>query len=41
MTIYQFPSGAWVFNAGTVQWSWALDDYFTGIPTNTGDPMFK
>jgi len=26
-TIYQAPSGAWVFNAGTIEWSWGLDDF--------------
>jgi hypothetical protein len=25
--IYQAPSGAWVFAAGTIAWSWGLDDY--------------
>ncbi len=25
--IYQAPSGAWVFDAGTIQWGWGLDDY--------------
>ena len=25
-SIYQAPSGAWVFAAGTISWSWALDD---------------
>jgi hypothetical protein len=25
-SIYQAPSGAWVFGAGTISWSWALDD---------------
>jgi hypothetical protein len=25
--IYQAPSGAWVFAAGTMDWSWALDSY--------------
>src|SRR5438552_1197252 len=25
-SIYQAPSGAWVFGAGTMSWSWALDD---------------
>lgn len=25
-TIYQAKSGAWVFNAGTIEWSWGLDD---------------
>jgi hypothetical protein len=27
MTIYEAPSGASVFAAGTIQWSWGLDDY--------------
>jgi hypothetical protein len=36
MTIYQAGSGAWVFNAATVQWSWGLDDYFTGLTTSDG-----
>lgn len=27
MTLYQAPSGAAVFAAGTIQWSWGLDDY--------------
>lgn len=36
MTIYQADSGAWVFNAGTNQWSWGLDDYFTGLSTSDG-----
>jgi hypothetical protein len=36
MTIYQVSSGAYVFNAGTVEWSWGLDDYFTGLTTADG-----
>jgi len=34
-TIYEAPSGAWVFNAGTIDWSWGLDSYVppTGINT--------
>lgn len=36
MTIYQSISGSWVFNAGTNQWSWGLDDYFTGLTTADG-----
>lgn len=36
MTIYQASSGAYVFNAATVQWSWGLDDYFTGLTTGDG-----
>jgi len=43
MTIYQAGSGAWVFNAATIQWSWGLDDYFTGLKTvdgaNNGPPF--
>jgi Fibronectin type III domain len=26
-TIYRAPSGAWVFEAGTIQWSWGLDNF--------------
>jgi Fibronectin type III domain len=26
-SIYQAPSGAWVFGAGTIAWSWGLDNY--------------
>ena len=26
-SIYQAPSGAWVFASGTMSWSWALDPY--------------
>ena len=36
-TIYTAPSGATVFAAGTMQWSWALDDWgapdFEGVRT--------
>ncbi|HNE33476.1 MAG TPA: hypothetical protein PK365_13935, partial [Nitrospira sp.] len=27
MTLYQAQSGAFIFAAGTIQWSWGLDDY--------------
>src|SRR5207237_7380382 len=27
-SIYQAPSGAWVFASGTLGWSWGLDNYF-------------
>lgn len=27
-TIYQAPSGAWVFASGTMAWGWALDDWY-------------
>ena len=33
-SIYQAPSGAWVFATGTMSWSWALDNYATGIQPN-------
>ena len=26
-TVYEAPSGAWVFNAATIDWSWGLDSY--------------
>ena len=29
-SIYQAPSGAWVFSTGTMSWSWALDDFGNG-----------
>src|SRR5436190_8433850 len=29
-SIYQAPSGAWVFGGGTIDWSWALDAYGNG-----------
>jgi hypothetical protein len=32
LTLYRAPSGALVFGAGTVQWSWGLDPYHTGSP---------
>jgi hypothetical protein len=33
-TIYTAPSRATVFSAGTIQWSWALDDW--GLPDLEG-----
>lgn len=36
ITVYTAPSGAVVFNAATIQWSWALDDYNTGLATPNG-----
>jgi DNA primase len=29
-SVYQAPSGAWVFATGTMDWNWALDDYGHG-----------
>ncbi|WP_265980006.1 N,N-dimethylformamidase beta subunit family domain-containing protein, partial [Arthrobacter sp. MI7-26] len=34
LTMYKAPSGALVFGAGTVQWSWGLDDFTTGKATD-------
>jgi hypothetical protein len=33
LTMYRAPSGALVFGAGTVQWSWGLDDDNAGFST--------
>src|SRR5206468_2299667 len=38
-SIYQAPSGAWVFGAGTFGWSWALDDFLNGV--NKVDPRIQ
>jgi hypothetical protein len=32
LSMYRAPSGALVFGAGSVQWSWGLDDTHTGQP---------
>jgi hypothetical protein len=32
LTLYRAPSGALVFGAGTVQWSWGLDSYHDRQP---------
>jgi hypothetical protein len=34
LTEYRAPSGALVFGAGTVQWSWGLDNFTTGAKTD-------
>jgi hypothetical protein len=36
LSLYRADSGALVFGAGTVQWSWGLDDFhtYTAVPTN-------
>jgi len=34
LTMYKAPSGALVFGAGTVQWSWGLDNFTTGDVTD-------
>lgn len=33
MTLYRAPSGAQVFSAASVQWSWGLDSYHDATPT--------
>ena len=30
-SIYQAPSGAWVFSAGTMSWSWGLENFFSNV----------
>ncbi|MEO3807841.1 DUF4082 domain-containing protein [Sphaerisporangium sp. B11E5] len=35
MTLYRAPSGALVFGAGTVQWSWGLDDEHDSYDSNS------
>jgi hypothetical protein len=30
-SIYQAPSGAWVFSAGTTSWSWGLDGFLRNL----------
>jgi hypothetical protein len=35
-SIYQAASGAWVFGAGTIDWSWGLDNYTPPSAVNTG-----
>src|SRR5256712_9830955 len=37
-SIYQAPSGAWVFATGTMSWSWALDSFAT---SNQPDPRLQ
>ncbi|SDI65017.1 Mo-co oxidoreductase dimerisation domain-containing protein [Actinokineospora alba] len=39
MTLYRAASGALVFGAGTVQWSWGLDDNHDGAVVNTDQRM--
>lgn len=34
-TVYEAPSGAWVFNASTIDWSWGLDSYVPPAGINT------
>jgi methionine-rich copper-binding protein CopC len=44
MTMYRAPSGALVFGAGTVQWSWGLDpnhDNSPDVGPDTPDPVME
>jgi methionine-rich copper-binding protein CopC len=34
LTLYRAPSGALVFGGGTVQWTWGLDGFHDGTPSN-------
>lgn len=38
-SVYQAPSGAWVFATGAMSWNWALDDYGHGY--NMVDPRIQ
>ena len=40
ITLYRAPSGALVFGAGTVQWSWGLDGNHNDA-TTTPDPSMQ
>jgi hypothetical protein len=40
ITLYRAPSGALVFGAGTVQWSWGLDGHHNDTPS-TPDPAIQ
>ncbi|WP_203030690.1 DUF4082 domain-containing protein [Frankia nepalensis] len=39
LTLYRAPSGALVFGAGTIQWSWGLDDRHDGAATPVDQRM--
>ena len=41
LTLYRAPSGALVFGAGTVQWSWGLDAYHDRSPDPAADPNMQ
>jgi hypothetical protein len=40
-SIYQAPSGAWVFGSGTMSWSWALDSLPFRFATNRVDARIQ
>src|SRR5690606_21651525 len=39
LSLYRHSSGAWVFGAGTVQWSWGLDGEHLGGPNVVSSDM--
>ncbi|MGH2975094.1 MAG: N,N-dimethylformamidase beta subunit family domain-containing protein, partial [Solirubrobacterales bacterium] len=41
LTLYRAPSGALVFGAGTVQWSWGLDPHHDRGGSSTADPRMQ
>jgi hypothetical protein len=41
VTLYQAPSGAWVWSAGTVQWSWGLSDDHARFTNHTANPVMQ
>jgi hypothetical protein len=41
VTLYQAPSGAWVWSAGTVQWSWGLSDDHVRFTIHTANPVMQ
>ena len=40
-SIYQAPSGAWVFAAGTMSWTWGLDDIYASSTGNLVDARIQ
>jgi hypothetical protein len=40
-SIYQAPSGAWVFGSGTMGWGFGLDDYYPGGTQDKVDPRIQ
>ena len=40
-SIYQAPSGAWVFASGTHGWGWGLDNYYPEGSVNTVDARIQ
>jgi len=40
-SIYQAPSGAWVFASGTMGWGWSLDNFYPEGSVNTVDSRLQ